>query len=86
MAQDVPPYAKAAGSPLRLYGINAVGLRRAGVAPEARLSLKRAFRLLFNSELTTSEALERLRTEEPTSPEITRLLEFFSRSERGVLV
>ena len=85
VAQDVPPYAKASGNPLRLYGINAVGLRRAGLHPEARLALKRAFRLLCNSDLTTSEALDRLRTAEPT-PEVARLLEFFSHSDRGVLV
>jgi UDP-N-acetylglucosamine acyltransferase len=84
--QDVPPYAKAAGHPLRIYGINAVGLRRGGLTPETRLALKHAFRLLFNSELTTSEALDRLRADGLECPEVGRLLEFFSRSERGVLV
>ncbi len=86
VAQDVPPYAKAAGNPLKLYGINAVGLRRAGLAPGCRAALKRAFRLLFNSDLTTSEALDRLRAEDPEFPEIARLLDFFGQSERGVLV
>lgn len=84
--QDVPPYARAAGNPMRLYGVNAVGLRRAGVAPEARLALQRAFRLLFNSELSTTDALDRLRAEEADTPEVARLLDFFARSDRGVLV
>ena len=84
--QDVPPYATAAGNPLRLYGINAVGLRRAGIGPEDRLALKRAFRLLFNSDLALSEAIDRLKAEDPEIPEVTRLIGFFSRSERGVLV
>jgi UDP-N-acetylglucosamine acyltransferase len=86
VTQDVPPYARAAGSPLRMYGINAVGLRRAGLGPEARIALQRAFRLLFNSDLTTTEALERIRAGGPESPEVSRLLEFFARSDRGVLV
>ena len=86
MAQDVPPYAKAAGNPLKLYGINAVGLRRAGLTPGCRMALKRAFRLLFNSDLTTSEALDRLRAEESEFPEIVRLIDFFGQTDRGVLV
>ncbi|MSR07850.1 MAG: acyl-ACP--UDP-N-acetylglucosamine O-acyltransferase [Gemmatimonadetes bacterium] len=84
--QDVPPFARAAGNPMRLYGVNTVGLRRAGLTPEARLAIQRAFRLLFNSELSTTDALDRLRTEEPDSPEVRRLLDFFARSDRGVLV
>ncbi len=86
VAQDVPPYAKAAGSPLKLYGINAVGLRRAGLSSECRLALKHAFRLLFNSDLTTSEAIDRLRSGGPAFPEVARLLDFFGETERGVLV
>lgn len=84
--QDIPPYARAAGNPLRIYGINAVGLRRAGMSRDARLELQRAFRLIFNSRLTTSEALEQLRLEAGESAEVRRVIEFFERTERGVLV
>ena len=45
-----------------------------------------AFRLLFNSDLTTTEALDQLRAQEAEYPEVSRLLDFFARSERGVLV
>ena len=84
--QDVPPYAKVSGNPVKVYGVNSVALRRAGTTPEARLALKRAFRLLFNSDLTTTEAIERLRATEAESAEVSRLIDFFSRTERGVLV
>lgn len=84
--QDVPPYALAAGNPLRLCGINAEGLRRAGFAPEVRLALKRAFRLLFNSALPRREAVERIEREAGAFPEVRLLLAFLSRSRRGVLV
>ncbi|MDH3495420.1 MAG: acyl-ACP--UDP-N-acetylglucosamine O-acyltransferase [Gemmatimonadota bacterium] len=83
--QDVPPYARVAGVPLRLYGVNVLGLRRAGIAPDVRLALQRAFRLLFNSDLTTSAALERLRAEPDRPREVDRLLEFIAASPRGVL-
>lgn len=83
--QDVPPYTRAAGNPLRLYGINAVGLRRAGFAPETRLALKHAYRTLFNSALTLGQAVDRLMREESPVPEVRRLIEFVATSERGIL-
>jgi UDP-N-acetylglucosamine acyltransferase len=84
--QDVPPYARAAGNPLRLYGTNGVGLARAGFSGDVRLALKHAYRLLFNSDLTVSDAVERLRQESDQIPEVIRLVEFVASSERGVLV
>jgi UDP-N-acetylglucosamine acyltransferase len=86
VTQDIPPYSRAAGNPIRLYGVNTVGLRRSGLDRDALLALHRAFRLIFNSDLTPTEAIERLRAEGPASPEITRLLAFFGQSDRGVLV
>lgn len=83
--QDVPPYTTAVGNPLRLYGINTIGLTRAGFPSEVRLSLKHAYRLLFNSDLTTTEAATRLRVDPATGPEVRTLLDFVARSERGVL-
>jgi UDP-N-acetylglucosamine acyltransferase len=84
--QDVPPYACVAGTPLRLYGINAVGLRRAGVPPHVRLALKHAFRLLFNSRRPTGAAIDALRLEGGGVPEVDRLIAFVESSARGVLV
>jgi UDP-N-acetylglucosamine acyltransferase len=84
--QDVPPYACVAGIPLKLYGINTVGLRRAGIPPEVRLALKRAFRLLFNSDRPTGAAIEELRHQAGGVPEVDRLVDFVASSARGVLV
>ncbi len=84
--RDVPPYSKAAGNPLRLYGLNTIGLTRGGFPPELRLQLKHAYRLLFNSDLTTSEAVDRLQRDGSMIPEVMHLMEFVTRSERGVLV
>jgi UDP-N-acetylglucosamine acyltransferase len=74
------------GNPLKLYGLNTVGLTRAGFSPQVRLALKRSYRLLFNSDLTRSEAVERVRSEHGDVPEVLRLADFVARSERGVLV
>jgi len=84
--QDVPPYTKAVGNPVHLYGLNSVGLQRAGFAPEVKLALKRAYRLLFNSDLTVSQGIARVRSELPSVPEIEHFLRFIEGSQRGVLV
>jgi UDP-N-acetylglucosamine acyltransferase len=82
--QDIPPYVKAVGNPMELYGLNTIGLQRAGFSPETVAALKRAYRLFFNSDLNLSQALERARTELPGFPEIDRFLAFVESSERGV--
>ena len=84
--QDVPPYTKAVGNPVHLYGLNSVGLQRAGFSPELKLALKRAYRLLFNSDLTVTQGIARARAEMPVGPEVELFLRFIESSQRGVLV
>jgi UDP-N-acetylglucosamine acyltransferase len=82
--QDIPPYVKAVGNPMELYGLNSIGLQRAGFSGETVAALKRAYRLFFNSDLNLSQALERARSDLPPSPEVERFLAFVESSERGV--
>jgi UDP-N-acetylglucosamine acyltransferase len=82
--QDIPPYVKAVGNPMELYGLNSLGLQRAGFSGEVVAALKRAYRLFFNSDLNLSQALERARTDLPAFPEVERFLAFVESSERGV--
>jgi UDP-N-acetylglucosamine acyltransferase len=84
--QDVPPFSRAAGNPIKLYGMNSTGLMRAGVPREVRVALKHAFRLLFNSALTLSQAVEQLRAESAQVPEVMQLVDFVISSQRGVMV
>jgi len=85
LPQDIPPYTRAAGNPYRLYGINIIGLTRAGFSGETRMALKHAYRMLFNSDLSRAQAAELLRSESSKVSEVLRLVDFVSRSERGVL-
>ncbi|HEV7364815.1 MAG TPA: acyl-ACP--UDP-N-acetylglucosamine O-acyltransferase [Gemmatimonadales bacterium] len=82
--QDIPPYVKAVGNPMELYGLNSIGLQRAGFSGETVAALKRAYRLFFNSDLNLSQALERARSDLPAVPEVERFLAFVESSERGV--
>ena len=82
--QDVPPFCRVAGNPSKLYGLNSVGLERRGFDDEARASLKRAYRLLFNGKETLTKALSTVEEEVPDLPEIRQLLAFIRASERGI--
>lgn len=82
--KDVPPYVRAAGSPLELYGLNSVGLQRRGFSDETRRELKRAYRLFFGSKLNVSQAMERARQELELIPEVEAFINFFEESDRGV--
>jgi UDP-N-acetylglucosamine acyltransferase len=84
VAKDVPPFLKAVGNPVRLYGLNSVGLQRSGFDPEVVRELKRAYRLLFRSDLNVSQALERARAELQPLPEVEHFLHFIEDSQRGI--
>lgn len=84
VTQDIPPYVTAVGNPVELFGLNSIGLQRAGVAADTIAALKRLYRFFFNSGLKFSQAMDRSRLELPELPEIQRFLEFLSASERGV--
>jgi UDP-N-acetylglucosamine acyltransferase len=86
VAKDVPPYVKAVGNPIKLYGLNSVGLERNGFPDEVRRELKRAYRLFFKSELNLSQARERAAAELHPYPEIQEFLAFFDRSDRGSVI
>ena len=84
VAKDVPPFLKAVGNPIKLYGLNSVGLQRRGFPDDTVRELKRAYRLMFRSELNVSQALERARAELQPLPEVTRFLRFIEESQRGI--
>jgi UDP-N-acetylglucosamine acyltransferase len=86
VAKDVPPYVKAVGNPVKLYGLNTVGLQRNGFSEEVIRELKRAYRLFFKSELNVSQARERATSELRQIPEVEEFLRFFERSDRGVVI
>ncbi len=86
VSKDIPPFLKAVGNPVRLYGLNGVGLQRNGFADDVVRELKRAYRLFFRSDLNLSQAIERADTELERFPEVVELMRFVEESERGVVI
>lgn len=56
-SKNLPPFLIAAKN--HVFGVNILGLRRAGLTPAERDEIKRAFKLLYRSGLNTKQALEK---------------------------
>ena len=86
VSKDIPPFLKAVGNPVKLYGLNTVGLQRSGFDEPTLRELKRAYRLFFNSDLNITQALERAEKDLDLRPEVQELMRFLEASGRGVVV
>jgi len=84
--KDILPYIKAAGNPLRVSGLNTIGLQRAGFEPDTMKALREAYRLIYRSNLNVTQAVERIKSEVAPIPEIQHLLEFIETSDRGITI
>lgn len=83
ITQDALPFIKSVGNRASSYGVNTIGLQRKGFSPEAVEALRKAYRLLKNSGLNTSQALERIEAEIRGSEEVNYLVSFIRSAQRG---
>jgi UDP-N-acetylglucosamine acyltransferase len=84
VSKDVPPYCNATGDRARLRGLNLEGLKRRGFDQAVIETIRKAYRIAFNSKLRTNDALRRIRQELPAIPELENFVSFIARSQRGV--
>ncbi|RKY35973.1 MAG: acyl-[acyl-carrier-protein]--UDP-N-acetylglucosamine O-acyltransferase [Candidatus Omnitrophota bacterium] len=84
VVQDVPPYSMVDGHPVRVYGANIVGLKRADIPEENINNLKKTFVILFRKKLSISNALEKVADEIPVDPFVLNLINFIKDSKRGI--
>jgi len=84
VSKDVPPFCNATGDRATLHGLNVEGLRRRGFKKDTIDSLRKAYRIIFQSKMRTQDALERLRLEVPQSPEVDKFASFVASSRRGI--
>lgn len=80
---DIPPFVRASDNPAKLYGLNIVGLERAGFSSEEIGRLRKAYRVLFKSGELLKDALAKVRAELGEDPNVVNLVEFLEKSERG---
>src|SRR5580704_9192767 len=85
ITQDVPPFSKiVAPRGTRCYGVNSVGLERAGFSGARVEAIEKAYRLLLRSKLNTTQALEKMRGTLSHSEDVLTLIRFVESAERGL--
>jgi UDP-N-acetylglucosamine acyltransferase len=85
ITKDCPPFMLVEGNPPEVRGVNSVGMERRGIGPEGLRTIKQAHQILYRQELSTRQAVDKIKAELPGSPEIEQLLTFIAQSERGIL-
>jgi len=84
VSQDVLPFSRIAGDRAITYGVNSIGLRRAGFSIETISILKKAYRLIYTVGLPRKEALKTIEKEYGHLKEIDYLTNFIRSSKRGI--
>lgn len=84
--QDVPPFTLVEGQPVKVRGINAVGLRRSDMERATINEIKKAIKILCHEGHTVPVALERIKSELEMLPEIELILDFVSKGKRGLAI
>lgn len=85
VVKDVPHYTLASGEPLRLMGLNSVGLRRGGFSAETQRDILKFYRELYNKNYRFTENLNKMcEKRDSFIPEIQRIIDFYDDSKRGV--
>lgn len=84
ITQDVLPFSSTVSErENHIFGANKIGLERRGFSTDLIEQLQTTFRLLTRAGLNTSQAIERIRDEVPSSPELEELIEFIRGGKRG---
>ncbi|HWR17411.1 MAG TPA: acyl-ACP--UDP-N-acetylglucosamine O-acyltransferase [Terriglobales bacterium] len=85
VTQDVLPFSLTSSKrDVQAFGINKIGLQRRGFSEERISKLQQAYRTLLKSRLNTSQAVEKIKSEE-LSEDVQYLVDFVSKSERGII-
>ena len=86
ITQDVLPFSMtSAARDTHAYGMNKVGLERRGFSRERIGKIHHAYKTLLASKMNTSQALEKLKSEDDRGEDVDMLIRFIESSNRGVI-
>lgn len=83
--KDVPPYSKAGKEPLSYIGINSIGLRRRGFDTDKIREIQDIYRILYQKNYNTTQALEKIEAEMEATKERDQIILFIKNSQRGIM-
>jgi UDP-N-acetylglucosamine acyltransferase len=81
--KDMPPFIIQQGFNV-VYGVNVVGMRRAGMPADQINAVRQAYQVIFRQGLTLPLAMARLEKEMGTAPAVRELLDFLNGCSKGV--
>ena len=81
-SMDIPPFVIAAERN-QVWGVNVVGLRRAGFTSKTINELKEFYRVFFKEATSRDQILEKMK-QQFAIPEVTEFVEFIKNSKRGI--
>ena len=85
VTKDALPYGKTVGNRARIYGLNTIGLVRRGFSVAVVRQIRQAYRILLQSKMNTSQALQHIEQDPDLQvPEVQLLVSFIRTSVRGV--
>jgi len=82
--KDVPPYIIVDGHPAQVSGINVIGLRRNSIKPAVRREIKKAYKILYRSDLNIDEAIMEMDNTLNADQNIEYFLRFLRNVKRGI--
>ncbi|WP_395377066.1 acyl-ACP--UDP-N-acetylglucosamine O-acyltransferase [Marinicella sp. W31] len=85
LQKDVPPFVMAQGSPAIPRAINFEGLKRRGFDKDSLAAIKKAYRLLYKSDLSLNDAMIQMQDLAENSSEVGQMVNFIQQSERSII-
>ena len=85
VTRDVPPFLMVSGQPAEPHSINSEGLKRRGFSPEQILNIRRAYKVLYRSELKLDVAAQKLAEMARSAPEVQPFVDFIPTITRSLI-
>ena len=85
LSKDVPPYVKVGNAKMSYGGINSIGLRRRNFTNDQITGIQNIYRVLYQSGLNNTDAIEKIEAELPASKERDEIILFVKNSQRGII-
>ncbi len=85
ITQDIPPFVMVGGRPTRPHGINSVGMERHGISPEVVRQIRKAYKILYKTNMRLEDAIEEMEDLAGESKELSDMVSFLRNVTRGLL-
>lgn len=85
ITQDIPPFVMVGGRPTAPHGINSVGMERWGTSQEVIRQIRKAYKILYKSNLKLEDAIEEMEDIAGDCNELSTMVSFLRNVTRGIL-